>query len=359
MAWRVTACRRYSGCDSWLATDIKRALAIRRQPLALPKLKPLAKSGLNPQEESKLCSWSSMSLANDAFYMLLLLVAGFVEADMGSECRGDSARASHASHVPQHLDVQQTLKTTDWLAGLGALSNLESLKLNIELNWQDTAPAPVQLPPLARLTFLKLDLNEFTQAQLSLADLPALAELTLEGYGKAALLTSGPAPQLRHLTCLMRQLSVDFSALPGLTSAGLKSGIHLGHAAGIAGASALTRLELLDCYEWEREPSPSRAMLASLPPSVSCLHVAGKWCTDTAMLVGELPGLVALSLEYGDPESRLSGKEAPMPPARASLWTRLRALSWLADPEYDKHGGAMIISTEFNLPQVQWRAVVC
>ena len=221
----------------------------------------------------------------------------------------------------QQLVVDQPVDAADWLLGLGDLQSLEVLELHIKPSLPP-APAPVQLPPLLRLTSLELNLLPGTEVQLQLARLPKLAKLRLEGEdGRASLVASQPAPQLRRLVCYVAQLSADFAALPGLASASFDPRQRLDQPASIAAATALTHLKLCDLddlkqTEWALE------LLQSLPPSLSCLQLHGEWPLEAALLLGKVPGLRALGLDYW------GQNEAPLPPADDSLWTRLRAISW-------------------------------
>jgi len=62
-------------------------------------------------------------------------------------------------------------------------------------------------------------------------------------------------------------------------------------------------------------------LLRSLPPCLSCLDMEGYCSEDAAAIIGELPGLVAYKLYYYGFGDRF------LPPAGASVWSRLRALS--------------------------------
>ncbi|GAB4813911.1 hypothetical protein N2152v2_000957 [Parachlorella kessleri] len=215
--------------------------------------------------------------------------------------------------------------------GLGALTSLEHLKLSIRDITQLSEDEDVQLPPLPALTCLELD---DTQVPVQLAGLPALAELRLEGGdGSADLLASEPAPQLRHLSCRVAELSVDLEMLPGLTAACFAPYTHLDGPASIEAATALARLELWDI---ERHASSALELLCSLPPTLTSLALQGDWPAEAAEVMGQMTGLAALAL------GNSWEKELKAPPAEAPDWAGLRAFGWSVNGMY---------GDELNLPQ--------
>ena len=124
-----------------------------------------------------------------------------------------------------------------WVEGLGAIRALENLQLCIG---PDTA---VQFPRLVSPTYLNLCVEE--GASVHLTQLPALAQLSIEGLGSAAVRPSSTAPQLRELISDIERLSVDFSYLPGLRKLSLTNvAAQLDGAGSIAACTALQNVAL-------------------------------------------------------------------------------------------------------------------
>ncbi|GAB4816501.1 hypothetical protein N2152v2_003547 [Parachlorella kessleri] len=186
----------------------------------------------------------------------------------------------------RHLCVEDAVTSSNWVAGLGAMKSLEWLQLTIQSKERLADTAVMQLPRLTRLTRLSLDVQPGAVVQLHLDKLPALSWLAMYGReGEAALLTDEPALHLHHLDCGdFGLLSADFGALPGLKSMVLGGRMELDQPGSIAGATALTFLELQSRGR-ENAPDPvAQELLSSLPPSVSCLELTGTWTPQAAAL---------------------------------------------------------------------------
>ncbi|GAB4813906.1 hypothetical protein N2152v2_000952 [Parachlorella kessleri] len=265
-----------------------------------------------------------------------------------------TARSRKASAVPEDivravytLGFQQgALTLHDRLRGLAvcrgwrdALSELPIPLVEIHdgkqahniCRWATLAQPRIQ--ELHQRSALDLVVQAVHSIQRKLAQLPALAELDLHGgYGRAALLASGPAAQLQGLTCLLGKLSVDFSALPGLKDFRVTNFVQLVGGASIAAATALTRVELTEWHQgWEH--GSALEVLKNLPRSVKLLHLMGDWPVAAAALVGSLQGLVALDLEY------VGAGQPALPVVGMPVWTSLRAISW-------------VVVADVSLPQV-------
>ena len=135
------------------------------------------------------------------------------------------------------LEVGSNVSSPRWIEGLGALQALKHLWLCVG---PDTA---VQFPRLDSLTYLSLFVEE--GASVHLTQLPALAQLSIEGLGSAAVRPSSTAPQLRELISDIERLSVDFSYLPGLRKLSLTNvAAQLDGAGSIAACTALQNVAL-------------------------------------------------------------------------------------------------------------------
>ncbi|GAB4816499.1 hypothetical protein N2152v2_003545 [Parachlorella kessleri] len=233
---------------------------------------------------------------------------------------------------------------SDWVAGLGALEDLQWLELSVK-SQEEPAGSAIQLPLLPRLTCLVLDVQPGAVVQLHLGKLPALSELVVDGgEGGAALLTDEPVRHLHHLDCGgLGRLSADFVTLPGLESVVLGGRMELEQPGSIAAATALTWLGLrYNCHGNDPDPV-ALELLGSLPPSVSCLELKGSWTAQAAALVGGMRGLAGLAL------SCWGQGEPIVPPLDARLWAGIQAFSWVTD---ESNGGG----GEPSLPQALARA---